>query len=85
MPTTTKLQASLCYNVGVRAKAGKKYTLAVEWLREAKQQATMEGKMAYIPAINAELVETIKNVRQLALQKPISMSKNIQILHVIPA
>ena len=65
MTTTTKLQALHCYYIGVQAKSLDKHTLAIEWLLEAKRLATIEGKVIDIPDINAELVETIKLVRQL--------------------
>ena len=66
--TAAKLQAFYCYYIGLRAKSQKKFTLAVEWLLEAKLQATIERKLVDIPAINAELVETIKHVRQLSYE-----------------
>ena len=44
----------------------KKYTLAVEWLLEAKLLASGDGTMD-IPTVNAELVVTMTEVSHLTL------------------
>lgn len=64
MVSKMRLQSYHCYYLGLMAKSGKKYTLAVEWLMEAKRLAQIDGTTEDIPTINAELVETSKNVRE---------------------
>ena len=64
--STTKLKANHCHYIGLVAKLWKRYTLAVEWLVEAKRLATIAGTAVEdIPTINADLVEIIKQVKQL--------------------
>ena len=51
-----------CLYIGLVAKFRKQYTLAVEWLREAKRLATVERTRQDIPTVQAELIDTIKEV-----------------------
>ena len=60
--TKTRLRAVHCFYIGLVAKTRKMYTLAVEWLMEAKRLARRD-RTEDIPTISAELVETIKEVK----------------------
>ena len=67
MPTQTKLQAIHCFFIGRVAKLRKKYTLAVEWLMEAKRLGRRDGTVD-TPTVDAELKKTINEVKQLKLR-----------------
>lgn len=59
--TGTKLLASQCLYLGVVAKILEEFTLAVDWLREAKWLALIDGTTA-ISTVQTELVEVILEV-----------------------
>ena len=62
--SAAKLRSNHCRYIGLVAKVRKKYTLAVDWLVEARRLARIDA-LADVPTINAELVETIKEVKPL--------------------
>ena len=62
--TGTRLLAVHCFHIGRIANVQRKYTLAVEWLNEAKQLAIVDSTIE-IPAVEAELFDVIKQVGRM--------------------
>ena len=60
----TKLLAAHCLYIGLVAKARMQFTLAIEWLQQAKGLAKIDGT-ADIPRVQLELIDTIKQVMAL--------------------
>ena len=61
LETRARLDATHCLYIGLLAKLRREYTLALEWLKEARRLAKTD-RTVDVPIVQAELAEMIREV-----------------------
>ena len=72
--TRAKLLASDCFYIGFVAREDLQFNVAVEWLKEAKRLAELDGT-ADISTVQTELIHMIKEVSYCSKQLAHSTGK----------